>query len=143
MTVAGDDSELALMAEAAARPDAPNRGVELLDASGVRDVNPAIKGDLVGGLWCRQRRRGRTRLGARRRPRMLEATGHYRWLPGRQAVDVQPAGARRCRARGRRPAGYRHQGSLVICASATDSPGSAAGSVPPSPPPRCDGAGYR
>src|SRR5208283_3457524 len=54
LTVASGDTELALMAEAAARPDASARETELLDAAGVRDVNPAVKGDIVGGLWCRR-----------------------------------------------------------------------------------------
>ncbi len=89
VTVAGTDSELALMVEAAAQPDASSRMFELLDATGIRDVNPAIKGDIAGGLWCRADAvvEPGSVLGALRAT--LEATGHYHWVPGRQAVDVQ------------------------------------------------------
>jgi FAD dependent oxidoreductase TIGR03364 len=91
LTVATVDAELDLMAAAASRPDAGDRRFELLDASGVRDVNPAIKGDLVGGLWCRADAvvEPASVLGAIRGT--LEATGRYQWLPGHQAVDVQSA----------------------------------------------------
>ncbi len=92
LTVATTDAELELMAQAAARPDAQPRQFELLEASGVRHINPAIKGDLVGGLWCRADAvvEPGSVLGALRST--LEATGRYRWLPGRQAVDVQTNG---------------------------------------------------
>jgi len=59
-----------------------------IDADGVRAVNPAVRGPLLGGLRC-------TRdavvepglvLGALRVT--LEATGRYTWLPRRQVVDV-------------------------------------------------------
>ena len=115
VTVAADDAELALMRDAASQPDASDRGFELLDASGVRDVNPAIKGDLVGGLWCGKDAvvEPGSVLAALRR--QLEATGRYRWLPGRQAVDVQPTRA----TDGTGAAvldqlGHRHEGSLVF-----------------------------
>jgi FAD dependent oxidoreductase TIGR03364 len=92
LTVAGDDNELALMAEAAAHSDASAREFELLDESGVRDVNPAIKGDLVGGLWCRRDAvvEPGSVLAAIRAT--LEDTGRYHWLPGHQAIDVLPDG---------------------------------------------------
>ena len=117
LTVARTDAELALMAEAASRPDAAERRTELLDASGVRDVNPAVKGDVAGGLWCRLDAvvEPGSVLGAVRQT--LEATGRYQWLPGRQAVDVRSDGAP-----GHGPAGPtvtdntggHHQGALIL-----------------------------
>ena len=83
--------------------------------TGVREVNPAIRGDLVGGLWCRNDAvvEPGSVLGALRAT--LEATGRYRWLPGRQAVDVQPTDAAD-RAHRDRPPGRRHQGrSPSLC----------------------------
>jgi FAD dependent oxidoreductase TIGR03364 len=119
LTVATGDAELALMAEAAARPDAPARGTELLDVTGVRKVNPAIKGDIVGGLWCPRDAvvEPGSVLGSLRRT--LEATGRYRWLPGHQAVDVQPGGGDRNTDTGSGATvidhlGLRHRGSLVV-----------------------------
>jgi FAD dependent oxidoreductase TIGR03364 len=116
LTVAGEDAELALMAEATTQPDASVREFELLDATGVRDINPAIKGDIVGGLWCRRDAvvEPGSVLGALRRT--LEATGRYRWLPGRRAIDVLPGTDS---GDGAGPTaidhlGDRHQGSLVV-----------------------------
>ena len=34
-------------------PDADRRELELLDPAGVRAVNPALRGELAGGLLCR------------------------------------------------------------------------------------------
>src|SRR5215467_4775299 len=43
LTLAASDTELGLLKEAA----------ELLDAAGVRAVNPALRGEFAGGLHCR------------------------------------------------------------------------------------------
>ena len=53
LTLAAGDVELALLKEAAARPDADRRGFELLDPAGVRAVNPALRGEFAGGLLGR------------------------------------------------------------------------------------------
>ena len=53
LTLASGDAELALLKEAAARPDADRREFELLDPAGVRAVNPALRGEFAGGLFCR------------------------------------------------------------------------------------------
>jgi FAD dependent oxidoreductase TIGR03364 len=88
LTIATHPAELALMAEAADLPDARTRGFELVDAAGVRSLNPVVKGDLAGGLWCRNDAvvEPGSVLGALRAT--LEASGGYRWLAGRQVVDV-------------------------------------------------------
>ena len=49
LTLASGDAELALLKEAAARPDADQREFELLDPAGVRAVNPALRGEFAGG----------------------------------------------------------------------------------------------
>ena len=53
LTLAADDAELRVLKEAAGRPDADRRGFELLDPPAVREVNPALHGELAGGLLCR------------------------------------------------------------------------------------------
>ena len=53
LTLASGDAELALLKEAAARPDADRREFELLDPAGVRAANPALRGEFAGGLLCR------------------------------------------------------------------------------------------
>jgi FAD dependent oxidoreductase TIGR03364 len=89
LTIAGDPAELALMAQAADQPDAAARQFELLDEGQVRAVNPVIKGDQMGGLWCRTDAvvEPASVLGAVRAH--LERTGRYRWVPGRHAVSAE------------------------------------------------------
>jgi len=112
VTVAHHESELALMAEAASLPDAALRDVELLDTAGVRSTNPAIRGDIIGGLLCRRDAivEPGLVLGALRVT--LEATGRYTWLPRRQVVDVEtsPGGT----ATAIDHLGGRHEGSVVV-----------------------------
>ncbi len=115
LTVASDASEMALMAEAASQPDAAARGFELLDPAGVQTVNPSIKGQINGALWCRNDAvvEPGSVLGALRKT--LEATGHYHWLPGCQAVDVVASSA--AGSGGPTVVGHlgaHHQGSLTL-----------------------------
>ena len=106
LTLAASDAELALLKEAAARPDAERRGFELLDPAAVRAVNPALRGEVAGGLH--------RRLDAIVEPRQVLpalrgylAGGGYTWLPGREVTEVAPNAVRdHC--------GAWHQGDLVI-----------------------------
>jgi FAD dependent oxidoreductase TIGR03364 len=98
LTVAVDDAELRLLKEAAALPDADRREFELLDPAGVRAVNPALRGELAGGLLCR--------ADAIVEPRQVlpalrghlaaaaEGAGGYQWLPGREVVEIAPNAVR-------------------------------------------------
>ena len=89
LTLARHESELALLTEAAAQPDAAARGFELLDPDAVRAANPALGGEMVGGLLCTRDavvEPGHV-LGAVRAS--LENSGRYAWLPSRQIVDVE------------------------------------------------------
>jgi FAD dependent oxidoreductase TIGR03364 len=52
LTVCRTEEELAVAKEAASRPDAVQRGFQLLDADETRRRNPALRGDLLGALWC-------------------------------------------------------------------------------------------
>ena len=112
LTVARHDQELALMAEAAARPDAAVRGFELLDPDGVRAVNPAVRGEVIGGLLCRQDAvvEPGLVLGALRAT--LQATGRYTWHPCRQVVDVETGAGGTAVAVDH--LGHRHEGSVVV-----------------------------
>ena len=112
LTVARHDGELALMAEAAAQPDAGVRGFELLDPDGVRAVNPAVRGEVIGGLLCRQDAvvEPGLVLGALRAT--LQATGRYTWHPCRQVVDVETGAGGTAVAVDH--LGHRHEGSVVV-----------------------------
>ena len=147
LTVARTDTELSLMAEAASRADASARRTELLDPSGVRDVNPAVKGDVAGGLLCRLDAvvepgsvLGAVRAGAggdRSLPVAPRAPGGrgpvLRW------TCTWRGRARRNRQQRRAPSGS----SSFSCVWATGCPASVVGSEPPWPKRRCAGAGCR
>jgi FAD dependent oxidoreductase TIGR03364 len=98
LTLAVDDTELALLKEAAALPDADRRQFELLDPAGVRAVNPALRGELAGGLLCRadaivEPRQVLPVLRAYLAATSEGATG-YQWLPGREVVEIAPNAVR-------------------------------------------------
>jgi FAD dependent oxidoreductase TIGR03364 len=93
LTVAADDAELRVLKEAAALPDAVLRDFELLDAGAVRAANPALRGELAGGLLCR--------TDAIVEPRQVlpalrgYLTGEdYEWLPGREVTEIAPNAVR-------------------------------------------------
>jgi glycine/D-amino acid oxidase-like deaminating enzyme len=94
LTLARDDAELGLLKEAAARPDAGLRHYEVLDPAAVRAVNPALRGEFAGGLLCRADAAVEPRLvPAALRAALLDGTSAqppYRWLPGREAVELAP-----------------------------------------------------
>src|SRR5579872_6303638 len=53
LTLASGDTELRVLKEAASLPDADRRDFELLDPGTVREANPALRGEVAGGLLCR------------------------------------------------------------------------------------------
>jgi FAD dependent oxidoreductase TIGR03364 len=106
LTIATNEAELALMKEASALPDAAERGFELLDAVGARDRNPAVGGDILGGLFCERDAIVEPRLVLPAVRAALERPG-YTWLPGREVIDVK-AGAVKDHT------GAWHRGDLVV-----------------------------
>jgi FAD dependent oxidoreductase TIGR03364 len=93
LTLAMDDAELRVLKEAAALPDAARRDFELLDPGGVRAANPALRGEVAGGLLCRtdaivEPRRVLPALRAH-----LAGPG-YEWLPGREVTEIVPNAVR-------------------------------------------------
>lgn len=93
LTVATDDAELRVLKEAAALPDAHRRGFELLEAGAVRDVNPALRGELAGGLLCRADAIVEPRQVLPALRGYLAGDG-YEWLPGREVVEIAPNAVR-------------------------------------------------
>jgi FAD dependent oxidoreductase TIGR03364 len=109
LTLASSDTELSLLKEAADLPDAQRRGFELLDAAGVRAVNPALRGEFAGGLWCRADAIVEPRVALPALRAWLASPGGpgYEWRPGREAVEVGPNGVRD-------QSGQWHRGDLVV-----------------------------
>jgi FAD dependent oxidoreductase TIGR03364 len=108
LTLAADDTELSLLKEAAALPDADRRGFELLDPGAVRTVNPALRGEFAGGLFCRRDAivEPRQVLPALR-AYLLAGSSAYQWHPGREATEVSPGAVRD-------HTGAWHHGDLVV-----------------------------
>jgi FAD dependent oxidoreductase TIGR03364 len=98
LTLVSEDAELALLKEAAARPDADRREFELLDPAAVRAVNPALRGDFAGGLLCRADAivEPRQVLPALRSHLSARGEGQsgYEWLPGREVTEIAPNAVR-------------------------------------------------
>lgn len=93
LTAVTTDAELAV-AEAAARgPEAERRGFALLTADRVREVNPALRGDLLGGLWCRRDAQVEPRVAQRALQAELARSGRYTLLTGREVRDLPAPGA--------------------------------------------------
>jgi FAD dependent oxidoreductase TIGR03364 len=88
LTVACDETELKLLAAAAALPDASERGFRLLDGAELRSVNPAVRGAALGALHCGVDAIVEPRLAPRALRSALETSHLYRWLPGREAVSI-------------------------------------------------------
>ena len=95
LTLATDDAELQVLKEAAALPDTSRRGFELLDPGGVREVNPALRGELAGGLLCRADAivEPRQVLPALRGYLAGDGDG-YQWRPGREVTEIAPNAVR-------------------------------------------------
>jgi FAD dependent oxidoreductase TIGR03364 len=93
LTLAADDAELQVLKEAAGRPDADRRGFELLDPRAVRQVNPALRGELVGGLLCRADAIVEPRQALPALRACLTGDG-YEWRPGREVVEIAPNAVR-------------------------------------------------
>jgi glycine/D-amino acid oxidase-like deaminating enzyme len=106
LTLATSEAELAVLREAAALPDAKQRQFSLLSPGEVRAVNPALRGESRGGLWCEADAIVEPRL-ALPALRASLAGPAYTWLPGTEAVTVSGHGVRD-------HTGTWHRGDLVV-----------------------------
>jgi glycine/D-amino acid oxidase-like deaminating enzyme len=109
LTVASTEAELAVMREAADRPDAKQREFEVLSPADVREVNPALRGEFAGGLWCRADAIVEPRVALPALRAWLASAGGpgYEWRPGHEAVELGPNGVRD-------QFGQWHRGDLVV-----------------------------
>ena len=114
LTLARSDEELAVLKESMELPDADSRQWELLDARQTAELNPAVGGAVLGGLWCRADAAVEPRLAAGSiRRRLEESAEGYRFHGGRMAMEARPGGVRD-------QTGQWHEGDAVfICTGAS------------------------
>lgn len=112
VTVLRTQLERTVANEALTLPSAQARGFELLDPTEVRRVNPALRGDFLGGLWCRRDAAVEPRTAQLAlREALLGRTG-YHWLPGREVREVVRGGVRDDHGR------VHHADLILLCTGA-------------------------
>ncbi|MEV8404332.1 TIGR03364 family FAD-dependent oxidoreductase [Streptomyces niveus] len=103
--------ETAVAEAAVARPDAADRGYRLLTADEARVLNPALRGDFTGALWCERDAAVEPRTAQLALKQALLASGRYTYLGGREVREVVGA------ASVRDDHGDIHTGDAVILAT--------------------------
>ncbi len=88
LTLVRDERERAVAEAALARDDAAARGYELLTADQAREVNPALRGEFTGALWCERDAAVEPRTAQLALRKALLASGSYTFLPGREVREV-------------------------------------------------------
>jgi FAD dependent oxidoreductase TIGR03364 len=141
LTIATSEAELAVMREAVELPDAKQREFDLLTPDEVRSVNPALRGEFLGGLYCRADAIVEPRV-ALPALRASLAGPSYSWRPGLEAVEVTPNGVRDQH-------GSWHRGDLVVLCTGANFTGvagphlAASGALAADGDPRAEPAGLR
>jgi FAD dependent oxidoreductase TIGR03364 len=128
-TLVDDDAALRVLEEVAARPDAAERGFELLDAGEVRRRNPALRGSFVAGLFCAADAVVEPRAALPALRRQLSAGAGFSFLGG---DPVEEVGSGFVKAGGRR-----HSGDVVVVCPGAASDGPLASLLEGAPLRRC------
>ncbi|UQS23875.1 TIGR03364 family FAD-dependent oxidoreductase [Amycolatopsis thermalba] len=102
LTVLRTEAEYAVAAAAPA-----DREFKLLDATETRALNPALRGDFLGALWCPQDAAVEPRTAQPALRAALATSGRYTWLPGREVRALTRLGVLDDH-------GDRHEGDLVL-----------------------------
>ncbi|WP_269857743.1 TIGR03364 family FAD-dependent oxidoreductase [Streptomyces sp. RPT161] len=90
LTAVRTEAERAVADEVLSRSDADVRGLKWLDAAETRALNPALRGELLGALWCERDAAVEPRLTQRALREHLTASGRYTFLGGREVREVGP-----------------------------------------------------
>ncbi|MGW7004064.1 TIGR03364 family FAD-dependent oxidoreductase [Streptomyces sp. NPDC054933] len=88
LTAVRTEAERAVTDEVLTRPDADVRGLKWLDAAETRALNPALRGELLGALWCERDAAVEPRLAQCALREHLAASGRYTFLGGREVREV-------------------------------------------------------
>jgi FAD dependent oxidoreductase TIGR03364 len=89
LTLAWTDGERKVMQEFAHHPDAAARGIAYVDPDEVSTVNPAVRGEVAGGLHCAEDAVVEPRRALAAMRDHLAARGSYAFHPGRRVVGFE------------------------------------------------------
>ena len=89
LTLASNDEERKVMEEFAAHPDAAARSITFVDPAQVASLNPAVRGDIAGGLHCSVDAVVEPRRALSALRNHLSTQGSYTYHPGRRVVAVE------------------------------------------------------
>jgi len=89
ITLVRTEAELAVAEAAVAAPTAAERGFELLDPAGVREINPALRGKFLAGLHCSTDAAVESRQAMPALRAYMEATDRYTFYAGTEARTVR------------------------------------------------------
>ena len=107
LTVVRTEAELAVAREVSATAEAADRGFKVLDAAETRALNPALRGDFLGALWCDRDAAVEPRVAQPALRAELARGGRYTWRPGREVRHLTATGVVDDR-------GERHDGDVVV-----------------------------
>jgi FAD dependent oxidoreductase TIGR03364 len=117
LTVARDASELAVMETYATGQGAIDRNTRLVDASEMRQINPAVNGDVAGALYCARDAIVESRVAQPALRTVMATTGRYDFQGSRNVVAYDSHSSGRVSVTDHH--GVIHEGDLVIiCAGA-------------------------
>lgn len=105
LTVVRTEAELAVAREAAAAGG--DRGFEVLDTAETRTLNPALRGDFLGALWCERDAAVEPRTAQPALRAELAKSGRHTWRPGREVRQLTGTGVVDDH-------GERHDGDVVV-----------------------------
>jgi FAD dependent oxidoreductase TIGR03364 len=88
LTLARTDGERKVMQEFAEHPEAAARSITYVEPDAIAERNPAVKGDVVGGLYCARDAVVEPRLALAPLRDYLAASGSYTFHPSRRIVDL-------------------------------------------------------
>lgn len=89
MVVALNDNHLSVMSEVANYPDAELRGWRVVDRSEAKDINPGLRGDIAGGLYCSMDAVVEPNLVLSELRTFLLRSSNFVFLSGQEAVAVR------------------------------------------------------
>lgn len=126
LTLARTKEELAVLEEAATRPDAAERGFALLDTAAARAVEPALSDAFLAALHCGRDATVEPRHTLAALRAHAAASGRYRFAAGCEVVDVAPHAVRDA-------SGVWHGGDLVVCCPGASATGTIAAALADAP----------